>query len=175
MTGPFTRKGSVGNCPLSGPGSVLFSGKLRLHEGDDRVVQALSKRQPQREHRSALERELPRERDIPVRGAVELPLHLKAVGQISPAVAPTHVAAGGAAERHVRSKREPGVLLFGGENGAAGDLDDVGVIAPASAGEMGRAERVERSRDNRSDSPSRVVCWRMQGECGSEMISFTIA
>ena len=78
-----------------------------LEQRGERVMERIAEGQPQHKIVPAGEIQLPGEGDIPVHGGVELPVHLVVLGQIGPAVRPTHKAARAPQERDRGREREP--------------------------------------------------------------------
>jgi hypothetical protein len=88
-----------------------------------------------------LDIDLTGQRDVAVESAAELPFHLKVVGEILPAVAGPHVAAGAAQEAHGRDEDTPGATLVGSQYLASVRERHVSVVVPPAHLEARREQR----------------------------------
>ena len=74
---------------------------------------------------------------------IELPVHLKVVGKVSPSVTSAHVAARCARKVDRAAERQPYPFLLRHQDFPACDLDHVTVVTPSTHLKMRRAEYIE--------------------------------
>ncbi len=112
----------------------------RLEQHARRVRKAPAERQREGERLLGGDRELADQRYVAVGRRVELPGHLQVLGEVGPAVAPSHEPAGAAEERRrgAEGERDPGLL--GGQDVPAGDRAPGRGVPRAAAVQVGGGE-----------------------------------
>ena len=115
----------------------------RFQERRRSGVEPVSESKPHRELPSVAQVQFAGEGEVSVQGPVEFPVHPVVVGEVRPAVASAHVAAGQAREGDGCGQREPDPVFLGGQDLPARDFPHVGVVPPPPHAKVGGAQGVE--------------------------------